>query len=80
LICIKCIAWAAGHIPTAMKCRECSHEPREFEGHPGLGPLLGQRPPEGTAFACMLCGARWLRRHAGDGNFVWVPWDPARQR
>ena len=69
---------ASRHSPKAMKCRLCQHKPCDFEGHAALGPMVDARPAEGTAFACMLCGCQWIRRHSGNGQFEWLPWSRMR--
>jgi hypothetical protein len=57
-----------------MRCRFCDSAPQAFEGHAALGPILDDRPPDGTAFACTLCGSEWIRRYVGEGEFAWLPW------
>lgn len=54
-----------------MKCHLCRPVPAGFHGHAALGPVMDVRPREGMAFACTLCGAVWIRRHAGGGEFSW---------
>lgn len=51
-------------------CAACLDGPRGIAGHDGIF----QAAPAGSPaeFECAKCGARWLRRYAGSGNFEWA--------